>query len=270
MSLTWEQKKYIFDHYKEMSSKTMAKNLRVGTDTIAYFRKNTGLLNTREQTIKMRANSQSKKTTSTPEIDNYLRENYLAIPVKQIARNINKSPTFVKIRLRQLELEIPDEVRRARKYLNTYGKGHAPANKGKRMIEYMSPESIEKFRTTQFKKGLKPHNSKEDGMISKRIDNRGIPYLVIRVSAGVWEYLKVYKWAKEHGAPPPKGMCLRHIDGNTLNCELSNLKLITMRENMLMNSIINLPADLRESMAAVRQLRKKITKIKEKYEEHNQ
>jgi len=44
-------------------------------------------------------------------------------------------------------------------------KGQEPANKGKKMSEYLLPETIEKIKTTSFKKGHKPVNEKPIGTI---------------------------------------------------------------------------------------------------------
>jgi hypothetical protein len=146
-----------------------------------------------------------------------------------------------------------------------YPKGHQPFNKGKKQVDYMEPETIEKIKATQFKKGMTPANAyAEDGVITQRVDKKGNPYLMIRVALGKWVYLTHHNWEKENG-PVPKGMCVALIDGNPLNCEPENLKLITRKENMLRNSITNLPPEIRANITVINKLNKTIKKLEKEY-----
>jgi len=62
---------------------------------------------------------------------------------------------------------------------------------------------------------------------------------------------------QEHG-PIPRGMVIIFKDGNSMNCELSNLEMITMKDNMLRNSYATIPEDLREIVKLKNKLTKKI------------
>lgn len=44
-----------------------------------------------------------------------------------------------------------------------------------------------------------------------------------------------YVWEQAHG-PIPEGMMVIFLDGNTRNCELSNLALIVKEENVILNA----------------------------------
>jgi len=138
-----------------------------------------------------------------------------------------------------------------------FAKGHTPINKGKKMEEYVPAESLARIQSSQFKKGMKGHNELHDGAITIRIDNRNRPYKFIRKAKAKWEALHVHLWEKEYGSIPP-GHVIIFKNFDTLNCELSNLEMITKSENMLRNSIHNYPEDIKEAIYTLRKLKKKI------------
>lgn len=57
-----------------------------------------------------------------------------------------------------------------------YKKGHIPTNKGKKQIEYMTPEGIEKTKATRFQKGQLPTNTLHNYAITQRTDSKGRTY----------------------------------------------------------------------------------------------
>ncbi|MDR2650850.1 MAG: HNH endonuclease [Prevotellaceae bacterium] len=119
---------------------------------------------------------------------------------------------------------------------HSFQKGNISHNKGKRQTEYMSAEGIERTKSSQFKRGHLPHNTKSDFAISKRVHKQtGIPYLYIRTGLGKWILYQRYVWEQAHGAIP-RGVNIQFKDGNTLNCELSNLYAIDRKNQMLDNS----------------------------------
>jgi hypothetical protein len=61
-----------------------------------------------------------------------------------------------------------------------------------------------------------------------------VPYYHIRISKGVWEPLHRNIWKKANGEIPPKHIVI-FKDGNTLNCELDNLELISKDANARRN-----------------------------------
>ncbi len=48
--------------------------------------------------------------------------------------------------------------------------------------------------------------------------------LEVRMRKGNWVPKHIWVWEMEHG-PVPKGSTIEFVDGNNLNCVLSNLKL---------------------------------------------
>ena len=113
-----------------------------------------------------------------------------------------------------------------------FKKGHKTHNKGKKQIEYMCIESIEKTKATRFKKGNIPHNHREVG--SERITKDG--YIEIKTNEpNVWQLKHRYIYEKEYGKIPD-GLNLIFLDGNKQNLNLNNLQLVTKAEDLIMNN----------------------------------
>ena len=140
-----------------------------------------------------------------------------------------------------------------------FKKGVAPANKGKKQIEFMSQEAIMRTAATRFKKGQASFNEKQDGAISIRIDKRGVKYQHIRISKSNWQPLHRHVWEKHNGAIA-KDKVVVFKDGNTLNCDISNLQLISKADNAIRNSIHRYPEELKDVFRLMGRLKKKISK----------
>jgi hypothetical protein len=184
-----------------------------------------------------------RKFTETD--DAYLRANYTLIPAKRMSNILGRSESCARQRMKILGLVVPPEVINKFKKDSQIQPGTVPPNKGKKQSEYMTPEAIERTAKTRFKKGDIPHSSyNEIGKITIRQDHKnraGKSYKHICIDLGNWKPLHSFTWESVNGKLP-KGHCLWFIDGDTMNCELSNLELITRAENMLRNSAsIHLP-----------------------------
>lgn len=132
-----------------------------------------------------------------------------------------------------------------------YQKGHTPFNKGMKGVYFGGEE-------TQFKKGQLPHNTKYDGAISERPHKKGT-YLYIRVEKAKWQLLHRYVW-EQHNPPIQKGEIVAFKDGNYKNCDISNLFLISRKDNMKRNSIVRYPEEIRKAIHTVAKLQRIITK----------
>ena len=84
-----------------------------------------------------------------------------------------------------------------------------------------------------------------------------ITYKFIRVSEGKWEFYHRYKWVQVHG-PIQSGYNVVFKDGNTLNCDISNLECISNAELALRNSIHNLPENVKDLIYLKSSLKKAI------------
>ena len=106
-----------------------------------------------------------------------------------------------------------------------FEKGHIPANKGAKGRHYPGTEK------TWFKKGQRPLNHRPVG--SERINVDG--YVEIKVEEPrKWRLKHRIEWEKVNGKIP-HGYALTFIDGNKLNCNVDNLKLISRNVLARMN-----------------------------------
>lgn len=115
-----------------------------------------------------------------------------------------------------------------------FRKGHPPGNKGMRQKDYMSPEMIEKTKSTRFKKGDRPKNELPVGSIAR---NGGKVFIKISDAGSQWERwmeLSRYVWEQNFGRIPD-GMMVSFRDSDPLNCKPENLMLISKSENAVMN-----------------------------------
>jgi len=130
--------------------------------------------------------------------------------------------------------------------------GHTPKNKGVKM----PAEVYSAVAPTMFKKGNKPANTKPNGTINVRADSSGRLYQYIKIKDSHWELLQRHVWTQENGEIP-RGSVVIFLDGNYLNCELSNLQVITRKDNMARNTIQRFPAELQEIMKLTSKLKRK-------------
>ena len=183
--------------------------------------------------------------------------NYYA---QDIARAINRSVNAVyniaqKMGLKKSEAFMQMEYERQGKRLlmagknSRFNKGKIPHNKGKKM----DPSTYERVKPTMFQKGIVPHNTKYNG--HERISKDG--YVEVRIRKGKYALKHRVIWEQVNGKVP-KNHILIFKDGNKQNITLENLELITLRENMLRNSISRFPPELISTIKAVHKLKKAI------------
>ena len=130
--------------------------------------------------------------------------------------------------------------------------GDQPHNKGVKMPD----EVYNKVKPTMFKAGAQPHNTLPIGSIRIQEKRGDIPYQFIKLSNQNWQPLHRYYWEQVNGKIA-KGMVLRFKDGNSMNCELNNLELLTQQQNMMLNTMHKYPAEIKE----VLKLRNKLNKL---------
>lgn len=158
--------------------------------------------------------------------ENYIREHYGKTPLSEIAKHLGRRKSTIVQHLKLMGLKLTDEQRKAIHNANKFQPGHVPFNKGTRGV--MKPNA------TTFKAGQLPHNTKEDGAISIRQKEGDKPYKFIRIAKAKWVLLHRHVWQQANG-PIPAGHLIAFIDGDTMNCELDNLQMITMAENVKRN-----------------------------------
>ena len=105
-----------------------------------------------------------------------------------------------------------------------FQKGRISETKGKKQEDFMSPEGLEKSKTTRFKKGQTPHNIKPVGT-----ERNLIGYIEVKVAEpNVWKLKHRVLWEEHYGPIPEQGRLLFR-DGNPMNITLENLCLVDNR-----------------------------------------
>jgi hypothetical protein len=193
---TLEEEQFLLENYKKMTFVDMAIHLNRHPSTVSG------------KCYRMGLKKNVSRPFSSDEIQ-IIRDNFRKLSWKTIGEMIGRSSDSVKHKCHSLGLKRTDQESIA----------------------------IQKFHCskTQFKKGHLPHNTRRDGDISIRPDKRGIPYKFIRVEQSEWIGLHIVNWEKAHG-PVPDGSVVRFKDGNSMNCELDNLELMSKAENLEKNN----------------------------------
>ncbi len=104
--------------------------------------------------------------------------------------------------------------------------GQVPFNKG--------TKGLMKRNKTSFKRRHVPHNAKPNETVSVRKDSSGTVYQYIKMAKRKWVLYHRHLWEQVNG-PIPIGHIVVFRDKNTMNCELSNLELITRAEHVRRN-----------------------------------
>jgi len=198
----------------------------------------------------------------TAQQEQIIKDQFLAKPVKQLARQVGSTGGRIMRFLKKNNLDIPQALIEQRKRDSYKKKGDVPFNKGKKQIEYMSSQAIARTKITRFKKGNAPHNTNPEGngAIVLRKDNSGRIYKYIRIKKNEWHLYHRVLWERNHGKIPDNHVIF-FKDGDSLNTTIDNLSLITMKENMLRNSKHNYPQEIIPSMVLISQINSKLKKI---------
>lgn len=206
----------------------------------------------------------------TPQQLELLQQHYANTTHKEIVAIIGKSKIACYQKAHELGLKKSKELLRSYAEVlaeagksHYFRKGHTPANKGKKMTD----EQKQKLKPhTMFAKGNLPHNTLHDGAITVRADSNGRKYKYIRLAQGKWELLHRHIWQQQYGAIP-KGYNVQFVDGDSLNCSIENLYLVSrsVQAQHNRNGGRLLPQELKETITLINQLK---TKIKN-YEKQN-
>jgi HNH endonuclease len=260
--LTQAAKDYIAANRLTTSGVDMASHIGCSKTIVNRYMRINGLAVSQSLKNQFKKEALLKKHSKTLHpFDDEIKQHYLTTPVKALATQLGKSHTYVRHRIERLGLTIPAEIIEKRKIIARFGTGHVSANKGKKQHEYLTPEQIVRASKAQFKKGQLPHNTKPgNGHITIRhydANGQNIPYYYIKLSHGKWYPLHQHLWAQAHGPQPPKH-CVVFKNGNTLNCVIENLELITMSENAIRNKqkFLSYPTELQELISTSNKLSK--------------
>ena len=138
-----------------------------------------------------------------------------------------------------------------------FKKGQKPFNKGKKLEEFMSEEGIMTIKKAWFKRGHLPHNTLHDGEITIRRDKYNHTYKYIRLALGIWKPLHVHNWESRYGSIPEDHVVIFRTP-DRMNCDISNLELVSRAELMERNTIQRYPAELQLTMKYLSKLKREI------------
>lgn len=230
--LTMDERLFIHCYYTTLSRREMAEYLQIPFWIVKTYLDRSNLRLTKKQIAAKNSRIHQLKNNSA-EFDDFIRENYLRMNFNQLASACGKSDCFISNRIKFLKLHIPAEILQKRIQDSWKKKGSIPPNKGKKL----SAEQRAKLEPTFYKKGQIPHNAKKDGEEVVRKDNKGNLYLMIKIpEKRKLEYKHRVLW-EQHNGPIPKGFNVQFKDGNTLNCVIENLYLISRSEQLVQNSL---------------------------------
>ena len=199
-------------------------------------------------------------------INDIIKERYPFEPTKKIADDLNLTESQVYNRAFAMRIKKDPVYLRSTQFppgylggkATQFKKGQIPPNKGQKM----SKEVYEKVSATMFKKGSVPSNTQPTGTINKRKDTNGKFYSYIKVANQNWQLLNRYLWEQNFGKIPP-GMIVTFKDNNEDNFEISNLELISKKENMQRNTMHQYPLEIKQILILKNKLIKKTTKWQE-------
>jgi len=228
---------FINQNYLTESASNMARSFGCSKSAVLSYLKKNDLKVPDEIKAKFRSKARTGHTNYTAAEDEIIRREYLKMPIKRLAETLlpGRSYTGIMSRLKAMGLEIPAEVINDRKEQSRIQPGNRSFNKGKKQAEYMTAEAIEKTKATRFKKGQLPTNTLTDFAITTRKDKSGITYKHIRIGLAKWVLYHRYVYEQQYGPIPTKHI-IAFKDGNSLNCNIENLELLTMAENVKRNS----------------------------------
>lgn len=180
------------------------------------------------------------KIKYSKEVIKFLIDNHKGKTLVELANMINKKFDMnitnkdvgnLKSRLRRRKgIKLEPAVNDGR-----YRIGQPPANKGKKWDDYLTKEQQEKSKTTCFKKGNIPPNRREVG--EERLTKDG--YIMIKIQDGKlnknWQLKHRYIYEKHYGKIP-EGYNIIFLDGNRKNTNISNLKLVSKYDDLIMNN----------------------------------
>lgn len=225
MKKVWNEEKdnLLRRHYPKRDLDWLAKRLGVTR----------GAVKARAQVLHLQRKVHKREPWTEKQLD-YLKAHYADMRAEDIAKKVRHTIGSVWRTASSLGLKKSREFLAHWGHLvsstegakrNQFTKGREPENKGKRIEEFMSAEGIERSSRTRFKKGHKPHNTRDVGTECVHADG----YVYLRVEDGcVLKHRHV--WEQHHGEIPD-GMTVAFRDGNRQNCDISNLELISREES---------------------------------------
>jgi len=251
--ITPEIEKYIRKNRLTMSRKDMGDKFGISITAVGYYLQKNVLTISKKQSSKIRAKKLKKPFTKKEDkiiIDEIEKNN-----IKAISKKLKRTSNAVSLRAKQLGFE---KIIKERILKSRFQKGGTPANKGKKITDFMSAKGIENSKKTRYKKGNVPQNTKQDFDVSFR-KHLGYSYWWIRIAKAKWITMQRFVWMQYNGEIP-QGHNVQFIDGNTSNWEINNLYLISKNKQAIINKRggRKIPFENQKTILLINQINQKI------------
>jgi HNH endonuclease len=188
--------------------------------------------------------------------DFFILNTFQRLTVTQISFHLRRHTSSVRRRMKWLGVVTPKHISDKAKQIGQFKPGQVPPNKGRKRSEYLSQAAIMKCKRTQFKKGLTPTNHKRIG--SQRIDKDGYTWIKYR-EPNKWMMKHRWLWIQKRGKILP-GFVIVFKDGNKNRIVISNLKMISRKQNMMRNTIHNYGKEISKAVQLIGALNRQINK----------
>jgi HNH endonuclease len=254
--ITSQKGKYILSNYLKFPSRKIARKLKVSKTAVLGFLKRNNLTVPLELISLWKSSDRTKPYTKKEH--QYIKVNIAQKSIKQIALELGRSSTTLQKEVHVIGLTDIIEQKKRDSYIQ---KGNIPPNKGKKLEDFMNPETLRKFKANQYKKNNIPHNALPEFAEVERQDKTGRIYVLIKVPGQRTLQLKHrVVWELNHKRKVPEKHKIIFKDGNTKNFLIENLECISYEEQMIKNSLHKYPEDLKEILfiksAVTRQINK--------------
>lgn len=184
--------------------------------------------------------------------DAYIKRYYLKLTMVRMAKKLGTDPGLIKRRMKAHGLVVPPAIKHQRL------SAHGAKSKGCKMSE----ATKKKLAHTFFKPGHKLTQAYKVGTIiycQQNPGKNGPWYKQIKLITG-WKLYHRHVWEKKHG-PVPAGHVVTFKDGDSRNCRITNLMVITHAQAMARNTIQRFPKELQGQIKALSLLTRKINNV---------
>lgn len=148
-----------------------------------------------------------------------------------------------------------------------FRKCQAAYNKGKKQVEYMGAEAIEKTKATRFKAGNIPKNHRPVGSMRRNVDG----YNEIKIAEpNKWELYSRYVYRSNYGEIP-KGCVVIHVNGKSDDDRIENLRIISRSAMARLNQsgLFGDNEEINETAIAIAKINDKIGIVKRRENNEN-
>lgn len=238
MNKNWtkEQLQYLNDNYTTMTHREMSVALGKTNNSVKSKCGVLKLIKPYEMRIALLKKvcfESNKHLMLTEKEELFVRENYLSIPVKSLAKILNRGQTSVRSSIQRQGLVIPQDLIDYRKDIGRKRKGEIAFNRGMKQTTYMTTEAIEKTIASRFKKGTIPPNTVPVG--TEVVSKGG--YIKVKIEEPkLWMFKQRLIWQQHHGEIPDQHIII-FLDGDILNFEINNLACIKREQHVRRDSI---------------------------------